>query len=179
MKFDLSWLTSTTRRLDTFEGSSILCAMGALIECYIWLLEQARTRKTGCRGRHDDVEEQMSCLNNVFVYGFCKVRIRSARCEHPYTLPYIFRPIHPCIRIHICCLLRLYTGTGPSFRTERARVYCCGLDSNPGVSGLSSPRLNWTTQDAKQIELDSSPLWWTNIQVPNTRVNTLNSLMMP
>ena len=49
---------------------AILCAMGALIECYspMRLLKQARTSKTGCRGRHGDLQQQMSCLNNVFVY---------------------------------------------------------------------------------------------------------------
>ena len=58
----------------------ILCAMGALVECYIWLLEQAQTSKTGCCGHCSDLEQRMLCLNNVFVYGFHKVCVRSAGC---------------------------------------------------------------------------------------------------
>ena len=34
----------------------------------------------GCRGLHGDLEQQKSCSNFVFVYGFRKVRIRSALC---------------------------------------------------------------------------------------------------
>ena len=36
------------------------------------------TSKTGCRGCHCDIEQHMSCLNYVFVYGFRQVLIRSA-----------------------------------------------------------------------------------------------------
>ena len=52
---------------------AILCAMGRLYSViHIWLLKLAQTSKTGCPGRHCDLEQQMSCLNNVFVYGLRK-----------------------------------------------------------------------------------------------------------
>ena len=39
---------------------------------------QAHTSKTGCLGRHCDLEQHIPCLNYAFVYGFCQVLIRSA-----------------------------------------------------------------------------------------------------
>ena len=39
---------------------------------------QAHTSKTGCCGWHCDLEQYMSCLRSVFMYGFCQVLIRSA-----------------------------------------------------------------------------------------------------
>ena len=40
----------------------------------------AQTSKTGRRGCHCDLEQYMSCLNYVYVYGFREVLTRSARC---------------------------------------------------------------------------------------------------
>ena len=76
-------------QMETFSALLALCEGNSLVTVeftsqrpvmrsfYISLIG-AHTIKTGCRGCHCDLEQHMSCLNCVFVYGSRQALIKSA-----------------------------------------------------------------------------------------------------